>query len=82
MRWHPQERDYSMQTEYIQDGNVIYRADGKEISNEELPYLMQLGYEESLRQTGQYNGEVLDTSFVVQSLAKKRMQLLYQHTKK
>ena len=25
----PQERDYSKQTEYVQDGNVIYRADGK-----------------------------------------------------
>jgi len=68
----PQERDYSKQTEYVQDGNVIYRADGKKISDEEVPYLMQLGYEESLRQTGQYNGEVLDTSFVVQSLAKKK----------
>ena len=44
----PQERDYSKQTEYVQDGNVIYRADGKKISDEEVPYLMQVGYENAL----------------------------------
>ena len=44
----PQERDYSKQTEYVQDGNVIYRADGKKISDEEVLYLMQVGYENAL----------------------------------
>lgn len=58
--------------QYIQDGNSIVHADGSPITDEEVPYLMQLGYEESLRQTGQYNGEVLDTSFVVRSLAEKK----------
>lgn len=36
--------------EYIEDGNVIFRADGKELSNEEIPYLMQVGYERALEQ--------------------------------
>lgn len=37
--------DYS---EYIDLGNIIIRADGKEISDEEIPYLMQVGYEMSV----------------------------------
>lgn len=36
--------------EYIEDGNILFRADGKEISDEEIPYLMQVGYESSLEQ--------------------------------
>lgn len=72
----------SSSDQYITLGNSIVHTDNSPITDEEIPYLMQLGYEESLRQTGQYNGEVLDASFVVQSLAEKRMQLLFQHTKK
>nr|DAY65495.1 MAG TPA: hypothetical protein [Caudoviricetes sp.] len=34
--------------EYIELGNVIVRADGKEITDEEIPYLMQVGYERAL----------------------------------
>lgn len=35
--------------QYIQDGNSIVHADGSPITDEEIPYLMQLGYEEALR---------------------------------
>lgn len=36
---------------YIEDekGNIIARTDGKEISDEEIPYLIQLGYERALQ---------------------------------
>lgn len=62
----------SSSDQYITLGNSIVHTDNSPITDEEIPYLMQLGYEESLRQTGQYNGEVLDASFVVQSLAEKK----------
>lgn len=58
--------------QYIENGNIISHTDGSPITDEEVPYLMQLGYEEALRKTKQYNGEVLDTSFVTQNLAEKR----------
>ena len=35
--------------QYIQDGNTIVHTDGSPIADEEIPYLMQLGYEEALR---------------------------------
>lgn len=33
---------------YIQDKNVLYRADGKSITDEEIPYLIQSGYKSAL----------------------------------
>lgn len=33
---------------YIEAGNVIYRTDGQSITDEEIPYLMQVGYEKAL----------------------------------
>lgn len=34
--------------QYIEDGNVIYRTDGKKITDAEVPYLMQPSYEKAL----------------------------------
>lgn len=34
---------------YIEKGNMTYRADGKPISDEEVPYLVQIGMEKALR---------------------------------
>lgn len=34
---------------YIKTGNVTYRTDGKPISDEEVPYLIQAGFENALR---------------------------------
>ena len=31
--------------QYVNTGNTIYRADGKSITDEEVPYLIQVGYE-------------------------------------
>lgn len=39
--------------QYIKDGNVIYRTDGKKITDAEVPYLMQLSYEKALVQSKQ-----------------------------
>ena len=33
--------------QYIENDNVIYRTDGKKITDAEIPYLMQLGYEKA-----------------------------------
>ncbi|MDE7183600.1 MAG: hypothetical protein K2O40_03780, partial [Lachnospiraceae bacterium] len=33
---------------YIEDGQMIIRTDGKEISDEEVPYLIQIGYEKAI----------------------------------
>lgn len=33
---------------YIEDGEMIIRTDGKEISDEEVPYLIQVGYEKAI----------------------------------
>lgn len=35
--------------QYIKDGNTISHTDGSPITDEEIPYLIQLGYEEALR---------------------------------
>lgn len=35
--------------QYIKDGNTISHTDGSPITDEEIPYLMQLGYEDALR---------------------------------
>lgn len=37
------------QNQYMQNGNVIYRADGKPISDKEIPYLTQIGHEQALQ---------------------------------
>ncbi|MEY8524538.1 MarR family winged helix-turn-helix transcriptional regulator [Lachnospiraceae bacterium 38-10] len=37
------------QNQYVQNGNVICRTDGKQISDKEIPYLMQIGYEQVLQ---------------------------------
>jgi predicted transcriptional regulator len=34
--------------QYIETGNMVYRTDGKPITDDEVPYLMQLSYEKSL----------------------------------
>lgn len=34
--------------QYVEVGNIIYRTDGKSITDAEVPYLMQLGYEKAL----------------------------------
>ena len=65
----PHERDYSMQTEYIQDGNVIYRADGKKISDEEVPYLMQVGYENALAEEKNSSNPKFHRSFKEEELS-------------
>ncbi len=43
----PKEAESSDQ-QYIEVGNVVYRTDGKNITDAEVPYLMQLGYENAL----------------------------------
>ena len=50
--------------QYVNTGNTIYRADGKSVTDEEVPYLIQVGYEEALKKAGLYNGQVLDQSFM------------------
>lgn len=65
----PQERDYSKQTEYVQDGNVIYRADGKKISDEEVPYLMQVGYENALAEEKNSSNPKFHRSFKEEELS-------------
>ena len=35
-------------SQYIENGNTISRVDGKTISDEEIPYLIQIGYEKAL----------------------------------
>lgn len=49
---------------YIQANGIIQRADGNAISDEEVPYLMQIGYEKELSNHGLYNGQILDLSFM------------------
>ena len=34
--------------QYIENGNMIYRTDGNKITDAEIPYLIQLGYEKAL----------------------------------
>lgn len=58
-----------MQTEYIQDGNVIYRADGKKISDEEVPYLMQVGYENALAEEKNSSNPKFHRSFKEEELS-------------
>lgn len=41
--------DESPTIQYVETGNVIYHTDGKPITDEEVPYLMQLGYEEAIK---------------------------------
>ena len=65
----PQERDYSKQTESVQDGNVIYRADGKKISDEEVPYLMQVGYENALAEEKNSSNPKFHRSFKEEELS-------------
>lgn len=36
-------------TQYIESDNTIYRTDGKHISDEDIPYLIQVGYEAALQ---------------------------------
>ncbi|MEY8356946.1 hypothetical protein AALB39_26880 [Lachnospiraceae bacterium 54-53] len=39
---------------YIQTTNAIYRADGKEITDKEVPYLIQIGIENALQEEKEY----------------------------
>lgn len=36
---------------YVETDTMIYRADGQKISESEIPYLMQVGYEQALKQS-------------------------------
>lgn len=57
---------------YVDTGNTIYRTDGEDISDEEIPYLIQSTYEETMRDNGISNYEPLDLSFIqVQNKNKK-----------
>lgn len=38
----------ALHPQYIESNNVIYRTDGKAIQDDEIPYLIQLGYEKAL----------------------------------
>lgn len=41
--------------EYVETGNMIYRVDGQAISDEEVPYLIQVGYEKALNKPNKLN---------------------------
>lgn len=40
--------DKPQDIQYVETDNVIYRTDGKSITDEEIPYLIQIGYEKAL----------------------------------
>lgn len=67
--------------QYVNTGNTIYRADGKSVTDEEVPYLIQVGYEEALKKAGLYNGQVLDQSFMQERDKNKKGIQEYLHTK-
>jgi hypothetical protein len=50
--------------QYIETEDDIFHADSSPISDEEVPYLIQLGYEKSLQKEGLYQGQILDLSFM------------------
>lgn len=50
--------------QYIETTNSIYRTDTKPVSDEEVPYLIQVGYEQALQRVGKYNCQTLDLSFM------------------
>ena len=50
--------------QYVETDKTIYRTDGKAITEEEVPYLMQLGDEKALEEMGLYNGQILDSSSI------------------
>ena len=60
-------------TQYIETGSSIQRVDGKPISDEEVPYLMQLGYEKALQKGGLYTGQSLNTSNINRDLPEKKV---------
>lgn len=60
--------------EYIEHDEVISHPDNAPITDEEIPYLMQLGYEESLQEREMYNGEVLDLSDINNDLLRKKIR--------
>lgn len=60
-------------TQYIETGSSIQRVDGKPISDKEVPYLMQLGYEKALQKGGLYTGQSLNTSSINRDLPEKKV---------
>lgn len=52
-------------SQYVETGHSITRADGKTFTDEEVPFLIQRGYENIMQKSGMYDGEVLDLSFIV-----------------
>lgn len=58
-------------TGYVTTENIITRTDEKEISDKDIPYLMQIGYENALKEQGLYIGQTLDTSFIQEQNRKK-----------
>ncbi len=57
---------------YVEDDHIIARTDGKEISDEEIAYLMQVGFEETLERHNGYNGELLNVAFMQESDKNKK----------
>lgn len=59
--------------QYIKVGSCIQRTDGKPIFDEEIPYLMQLGYENSLQKEGMSGRRILDDLPIDHDLPRKRI---------
>ncbi|MBQ2801691.1 MAG: SAP domain-containing protein [Lachnospiraceae bacterium] len=58
---------------YIEDNNYgIRHADNSPITDEDVPYLIQLGYEEAMRKHGFSNVEMLDLSHIDEMNKNKR----------
>lgn len=57
---------------YIEIDNSLIKIDGETISDEEVPYLMQIGYEEVMRKHGFANPPVLDLSHINNTNKEKR----------
>ena len=60
--------------QYVEHNGVIFHPDGSSITDEEVPYLVQLGYEEALQREGIYDSEMLDLPHINNDLQSKRFQ--------
>ena len=57
-------KDLSSNPSYLERGNTVHRTDGKVIKDDEIPYLMQMGYKEALRKNGLNTQNPLDVSSI------------------
>lgn len=55
---------HSQPVNYVEANNDIYRTDGKPITDEEVPYLIQIGYEKTLQDAGFSEIPMLDLSYM------------------